>query len=418
MEQKFIDRLKAGWNTFRNPNRIEEETKPIGISYPTRPDRPKFHSGVDKSIVTSLYNRCSIDVAGIDIQHVRLDENNRFAETIDSGLNNCLTLEANIDQSARAFIQDIVISLFDEGSVAVVPVDTTFSLRANGSIDILTMRTGKIVEWYPEHVRVTLYNDQRGQNETIRLRKTDIAIIENPFYALMNEPNSVLKRLVRKLNLLDAIDEQSGSGKLDLIIQLPYVVKTDTRRLQAETRRKDIEAQLMGSKYGIAYVDGTEKITQLNRPSENNLMDQIEFLTSMLYSQLGMTESIINGTADEQTLLNYYNRTVYPIVLAITDAIKRSFLTKTARSQKQSIMYFRNAFGFVPAKDLGAIADQLTRNEIATANEFRSIIGWKPSSEKGADELRNKNLNPVKDDRALEPSSITSNKEISQNGRQ
>ena len=389
----IVDRLKNAWNAFRDqdPN---TSSYGLGPSYSVRPDRIRLNIGTERSIIASVYTRIGLDVSSVSIQHVRLDENRRYLETIDSGLNNCLTLEANIDQSGRSFMQDVVLSMFDEGCVAIVPVDTTINPNTSGSWDVQTMRTARIIEWYPYYVRLNLYNERSGRKEDIILPKRDIAIIENPLYSVMNEPNSTLKRLIYKLNLLDAIDEQSGSGKLDLMIQLPYVVKTPARRVQAETRRKDIERQLAGSKYGIAYIDGTEKVTQLNRPAENNLMAQIEFLTSMLYSQLGLTETIFDGTADEKTMINYHNRTIEPILFAITDGLRRRFITKTGRTQGQSIEYFRDPFGLVPAKDLATIADSLTRNAILTSNEFRAVIGYKPSGDKEADTLRNKNLNP------------------------
>ena len=388
---RFSDRLKHSWNAFfsRDPTHIYRDTGP---SYSYRPDRPRFTRGNERSIVTSIYNRIALDVAAVSIQHVRLDDSGRFLEPINSGLNNCLTLEANIDQTSRAFIQDVVISMFDEGCVAIVPVDTS-SDPEKGSYDIDTMRTGQIIEWYPRHVKVRVYNDRTGQKEDIICSKDTVAIIENPLFAVINEPNSTMQRLIRKLNLLDYIDEQSGSGKLDLIIQLPYLVKTETKRQQAEKRRQDIEDQLTGSKYGIAYTDATERITQLNRPVENNLMKQIEYLTSMLNSQLGITTTIMDGTADEKTMLNYNNRTVEPIVSAIVDAMKRTFLTKTARSQKQSILFFRDPFKLVPVNDLAEIADKFTRNEIMTSNEIRQIVGMRPSDDPRADELRNANIN-------------------------
>ena len=390
MEQKVGSRFKNAWNAFFNRDPTEE-FRNVGPSYSYRVDRPRFTRGNEKSIVTSVYNRIALDVASITIRHVRLDENDRYIETMHSNLNNCLTLEANIDQTARAFIQDVVISMFDEGCVAIVPIDTTRDPNT-GAFDIYSMRTGKILEWYPQKVKVRVYNEQTGYKEDIVVSKSSVAIIENPLYAVINEPNSTMQRLIRKLNLLDVIDEQSGSGKLDLIIQLPYIIKTEARRQQAEKRRKDIEDQLSGSKYGIAYADGTERITQLNRPIENNLMKQIEFLTSMLYSQLGITQSILDGSADEKTMLNYNNRTVEPIVSAIVDGMKRVFLTKTARSQLQSIVFFRDPFRLVPVSDLAEIADKFTRNEIMTSNEIRQIVGMKPSSDPKADELRNKNL--------------------------
>jgi hypothetical protein len=349
--------------------------------------------GNERSIVVSVYNRIALDVAYIDIFHARLDEDGRYTEQIQSSLNECLTLSANVDQTGKAFLQDVVMSMMDEGCVAIVPVDTTVNPTITGSYDINSLRTGKVKTWYPQHVTVELYNEKTGRKEEVTLPKSMVAIVENPLYAVMNERNSTLQRLIRKLNLLDVIDEQSGSGKLDLIIQLPYVIKTPARKQQAEERRKDIEMQLAGSKYGIAYTDGTEKITQLNRPVENNLMKQIEYLTSMLYGQLGLTPEILNGSADEKTMLNYYNRTIEPIVSAIVDEMKRKFLTKTARTQGQSIVYFRNPFKLVPVAELAEISDKLTRNEIASSNEIRQIIGWKPSDEPGADELRNKNLN-------------------------
>ena len=388
---RFSDRLKHSWNAFfsRDPTYIYRDTGP---SYSYRPDRPRFTRGNERSIVTSIYNRIALDVAAVSIQHVRLDDSGRFLEPINSGLNNCLTLEANIDQTSRAFIQDVVISMFDEGCVAIVPVDTS-SDPESGSYEIETMRTGQIIEWYPRHVKVRVYNDRTGQKEDIICSKDTVAIIENPLFAVINEPNSTMQRLIRKLNLLDYIDEQSGSGKLDLIIQLPYIIKTDARRQQAEQRRRDIEEQLSGSKYGIAYTDGTERITQLNRSVENNLMKQIEYLTSMLNSQLGITTTIMDGTADEKTMLNYNNRTIEPIVSAIVDAMKRTFLTKTARSQKQSILFFRDPFKLVPVNDLAEIADKFTRNEIMTSNEIRQIVGMRPSDDPKADELRNSNIN-------------------------
>ena len=340
-----------------------------------------------------MYNRSALDVAANDIRHVKLDEDDRFSEVIDSGLNNCLSLDANIDQTGRAFIQDAVMSMLDEGCVALVPIETTFNPQQTGSFDINTIRTGKVLDWYPKHVRVSVYNERSGKREEIVLPKDTIAIIENPLYAVMNEPNSTMQRLIRKLNLLDAIDEQSGSGKLDLIIQLPYVVKTEARRQQAEARRKDIEMQLAGSKYGIAYTDGTEKVTQLNRSVDNNLMKQIEYLTSMLYSQLGITQAVLEGTADEKTMLNYYSRTIEPIIAAIVDEMKRKFLTKTARTSRQSIVFFRDPFKLVPVDNIAEIADKFTRNEIMTSNEIRQKIGMKPSKDPKADKLINSNLN-------------------------
>ena len=387
------DRLQHAWNAFVYNDNTYVDPQNLGGLSTYKPDRVHFSRGVERSIVTSVYNRLALDVSSIAIKHVRLDENGRFKEEVDSGLQNCLNVEANIDQTGRAFLQDVVMSMLDEGCVAIVPVDTTIDPAKSGSYEINTMRTGKILEWYPAHVRVRVYNDKRGIHEEIVLPKSAVAIIENPLYAVINEPNSTMQRLIRKLNLLDVVDEQTSSGKLDLIIQLPYAIKTDARRKQAEERRKDIEMQLSGSKYGIAYTDGTERITQLNRPAENNLMKQVEYLTSMLYSQLGLTQSIMDGSADDKTMLNYYNRTVEPILAAITDEIKRKFLTKTARSQKQTIMYFRDPFKLTPVLDLAEIADKFTRNEIMTSNEIRQIVGMKPADDPSADELRNKNLN-------------------------
>ena len=393
----FTDRLQHAWNAFLNRDPTYE-FRDHGMISTYKPDRVRFTRGNERSIVTSVYNRIALDVSSIDINHAKLDENGRFKEVIQSGLNECLTLNANIDQTGKAFIQDVVMSMMDEGCVAIVPVDTTINPAVSGSFDVQSLRTGSIIEWRPEFVKVRLYNDRTGQKEDVLLPKKSVAIIENPLYAVINEPNSTMQRLIRKLNLLDVIDEQSGSGKLDLIIQLPYVIKSEARRQQAENRRKDIEMQLAGSKYGIAYTDGTEKITQLNRPAENNLMKQIEYLTSMLYSQLGITQSVLDGTADERTMLNYYNRTIEPIISAIIDEMKRKFLTKTARTQNQSIVYFRNPFKLVPINELAEISDKFTRNEIATSNEIRQIIGWKPSDDPGADELRNKNLNQKVED--------------------
>ena len=389
---KFADRIKHGWNAFLNRDPTYNYRDLGGPSYGYRPDRMRFTRGNERSIVTSVYNRIALDAASIDIMHVQLDKNDRFESVRDSALNECLTRNANIDQTGRAFIQDVVMSMLDEGCVAIVPVDTTFNPDVTNSYDINTMRTAKIVEWYPAHVKVNLYNDRTGRKEDLILPKKTVAIIENPLYAVINEPNSTMQRLIRKLNLLDVIDEQSGSGKLDLIIQLPYVIKTDARRQQAEQRRKDIEMQLSGSKYGIAYTDGTERITQLNRSVDNNLMKQIEYLTSMLYSQLGITQAILDGSADDKTMLNYYNRTIEPIVSAIVDEIQRKFLTKTAITQKQAILYFRDPFRLVPVNEIAEIADKFTRNEIMTSNEIRQIVGMKPSKDPNADELRNKNL--------------------------
>lgn len=393
MENTLRSRLKHAYNAFTNNRDPTPHYYSYGAGRSYRVDRPRFTRGNERSIVTSVYNRIALDVAAIDIQHCKLDENDRFIEVINSKLNQCLTLEANIDQTARAFWQDVVISMFDEGVVAIVPTDTTANPALTDAYDIGKLRTGKITEWYPQHVKVRVYNERTGEREELMLLKRTVAIVENPLYAIINEPNSTMQRLIRKLNLLDAVDEQSGSGKLDLIIQLPYTIKSEARRKQAENRRKDIEMQLMDSKYGIAYTDATEHITQLNRPVDNNLMKQIEYLTNLLFSQLGITQAILDGSADEQTMLNYHNRTIEPIVAAIVDELKRKFLSKTARAQKQSILYFRDPFKLVPVGQLAEISDKLTRNEIATSNEMRQVIGWKPSDDPGADELRNKNLN-------------------------
>lgn len=411
MEMSFGSRLKHAWNAFTG--NVQMNYRDLGMSYSYRADRPRMSRGNERSIVTSVYNRIALDVAALNVQHVRLDENGRFLSVIDDGLNNCLTLEANIDQTARSFVQDIVISMFDEGSVAIVPVDTTTDPNVSGSYDIQSLRVGQILDWYPQHIRARVYNEQMGRKEDIVVPKSAVAIIENPLYAVINEPNSTMQRLIRKLNLLDVIDEQSGSGKLDLIIQLPYVIKTEARRQQAENRRKDIENQLSGSKYGIAYTDGTEHITQLNRSVNNNLMSQIEYLTSMLYSQLGITQSILDGTADEKTMLNYNNRTIEPIISAIVDEMKRKFLTKTARSQHQSISFFRDPFKLVPVNDIAEIADKFTRNEIMTSNEIRQVVGMKPSEDPRADELRNKNLSaPSGSDQQSEEAPITTDNSV------
>lgn len=392
METSIISRAKRAWNAFLNNKDPTTYYRDIGMGYSYRPDRPRFSRGNEKSIVTALYNRIALDAAAITIQHVRLDDNNRFLETIDSGLNTCLTLESNTDQTGRALIQDAIESMFDEGCVAIVPTDTSDNPNMTNSYDILSLRTAKITKWYPQHVELYVYNEKTGSKEYVNVPKSMVAIIENPFYTVMNEPSSTLQRLIRKLNLLDSIDEQSGAGKLDLIIQLPYVVKSEARRKQAEDRRKDIEMQLSGSKYGIAYTDGTERITQLNRPVENNLMKQIEYLTSMLYSQLGITQGVLDGTADDKTMTNYYSRTIEPIVSAIVDEMKRKFLTKTARSQKQSISFFRDPFKLVPVNDMAEIADKFTRNEIVSKNEIRQVIGMKPSDDPKADMLINSNI--------------------------
>ena len=391
MELNIGARLKHAWNAFTNRDPTYYQ-RSLGTGYSVRPDRPRLSKGNEKSIVTSIFNRIALDVSAVTIKHCRIDSNGRYIEDIDSDLNNCLNLEANIDQTSRAFIQDIVMSLLDEGCVAVVPIDTSIDPGITDSYKIQTMRTGKIIEWYPSHVKIRLYNDRKGEKEDIILPKKQVAIIENPLYAVINEHNSTMQRLIRKLSLLDATDEQTASGKLDLIIQLPYVVKTPARREQANLRRKDIEEQLAGSKYGIAYTDGTEKITQLNRSLENNLLKQIESLTEMVYSQLGITQEILNGTADEKTMLNYNNRTVEPFVASIVDEMRRKFLTKTARSQGQTITYFRDPFRLVPINDIAEIADKFTRNEIMTSNEIRQIVGMKPADDPKADELVNSNI--------------------------
>ena len=393
----FMDRIQRGWNAFRNRDPTQD-FRDTGMTYYYRPDRPRFTRRNERTIMTSVLNRIALDASAIDIMHVRLDENGRFLETMDSGLNNCLTLSANADQTGRALKQDIIMSMLDEGCVALVPVDTSTDPNKTDSYEIETMRVGKIIQWRPKHVQIRLYNEQTGKKDEIWLPKRSVAIIENPLYAVMNEPNSTMQRLIRKLALLDVTDEQTASGKLDLIIQLPYVVKTEARRQQAETRRKDIEMQLAGSKYGIAYTDGTEKITQLNRSVENNLMKQVEYLTNQLYSQLGITQTILDGTADDKTMLNYYNRTIEPIVAAIVDEMKRKFLTKTARTQHQSIQFFRDPFRLVPVNDIAEIADKFTRNEIMTSNEIRQIVGMKPSDDPKADELRNSNISQSKED--------------------
>ena len=394
MSLNLSTRLAHAWNAFTS----RDPTQYIitGPGYSSRPDRPRLSRGNEKSIATSIFNRIALDVSSVSIKHCRLDKNGRYVEDIDSGLNNCLTLEANKDQTGRAFIQDAVLSMLDEGCVALVPVETTIDPKNSNSYQIDSMRTGKITEWYPDMVRVRLYNDRTGEKEEILLPKSQVAIIENPLYAVVNEYNSTMQRLIRKLSLLDVTDEQTASGKLDLIIQLPYVIKTETRRKQAERRRKDIIEQLAGSQYGIAYTDGTEKITQLNRSLENNLLKQVEYLTNMVYSQLGITQSVLDGTADEKTMLNYTNRTVEPIISAIVDELKRKFLTKTARSQLQSIVYFRDPFRLVPVNDIAEIADKFTRNEIMTSNEIRQIVGMQPSKDPKADELVNSNISQAK----------------------
>ena len=387
----LITRIQRGWNAFRNRDPTTDY-RDYGESYYYRPDRPMFTRGNERSIATSVYNRIALDASSIVIQHVRLDKNSRFSSVINSGLNNCLNLDANLDQTGRAFLQDVVMSMLDEGCVALIPVITDSDPDTTNSYEILSMRTGRIIEWRPAHVKVRAYNELTGRKEDLILPKSAVAIVENPLYAVINEPNSTMQRLIRKLSLLDVTDEQTASGKLDLIIQLPYVIKTPARQQQAEDRRKAIEMQLASSKYGIAYTDGTERITQLNRPAENNLMKQIEYLTNLLYSQLGITQTIMDGTADDKTMLNYYSRTIEPIVSAIVDELKRKFLTKTARSQGQSIMFFRDPFKLVPVNDLAELADKFTRNEIMTSNEIRQIVGMKPSDDPKADELKNSNI--------------------------
>lgn len=393
----FRDRLQHAWNAFMNRDPTTGYGN-IGVSYGYRPDRTRLTRGNERTVVTAIYNRIALDVAAIHINHSDLDKNERYIGKRNSSLNNCLELEANIDQTGRAFMQDVVMSMLNEGVVAIVPVETITTPKITNSFDIVSMRTGKILEWYPEHVKVNLYNERTGKREDLVLPKRFVGIVENPLYAVINEPNSVAQRLIRKLALLDVVDEQTSSGKLDLIIQLPYVIKSEARRQQADQRRKEIEMQLSGSKYGIAYTDGTEKITQLNRSLENNLLKQIEYLTSMLYSQLGINQAILDGTADEKQMLNYYDHTVEPIVSAIVDEMKRKFLSKTARSQNQSISFFKDPFKLVPVNDIAEIADKFTRNEIATSNEIRQVIGWKPSDDPKADELRNSNINQSNDE--------------------
>lgn len=404
----LLDRFQNAWNAFRNKDPSNGSYFSYGESSSIRPDRPRLIRGSERSIINSIINRISIDASSIDIKHVRLDENQRYTEDINSGLNNCLILEANLDQTSRAFFQDVVTSMLDEGCVAVIPVDTSIDPRNTDSYDILSLRTGKILEWYPRHVRVQVYNERTGRKEEIVVEKRTTAIIENPMYSVMNEYNSTMQRLIRKLALLDITDESTASGKMDLIIQLPYTIKTETRKAQAETRKKDVEMQLATSKYGIAYIDSTEKITQLNRSVENNLMKHVEYLTSMLYSQLGLTAEVMNGTADEQTMLNYNNRTIEPILSAIVDEFKRKFLTKTARTQSQSIEFFRDPFRLVPVNNIAEIADKFTRNEIMTSNEIRQIVGMKPSKDPKADELRNKNLSQSNADIAAKNGSYES----------
>jgi putative sterol carrier protein len=389
----IMDRVKKAWNAFVVTMPPEEVTYSPGVSYTSAsPSRPRFRYYNERSIVTSIYNRISIDVASIPFRHIKVDDRGRYKENIQSNLNVCLTLEANIDQGPRAFRQDIVMTLFDNGVAAIVPVDTVVNPTTNEVFDIYTLRVGEIVNWYPKHVRVSVYNEAKGIREEIVLEKRFVAIVENPLYSVMNEPNSTLQRLIRKLNLLDSVDEQSSSGKLDLIIQLPYVIKSEARRQAAEQRRQDIEFQLKGSQYGIAYTDGTEKITQLNRPAENNLLKQVEYLTNMLYGQLGITEEVMNGTADEKTMINYYNRTVEPLIDAIREAKQRAFLGIKGTNNDERILYFKDPFKLVPVSQLADIADKFTRNEILTSNEIRGFIGIEPSDDPKADKLENSNM--------------------------
>lgn len=401
----FNNRLKHAWSAFtKTEDNLNELTySSLGASYGSRPDRVRLRYSNERSIVSSIYTRLSIDVASVDVRHVRLDKGLRYVDDEDSGLNNCLTVEANLDQAARAFRQDVAMTLFDKGVAAIVPVDTTLDPTVSGSFDIKTMRVGEITAWYPQHVKVSLYNEATGYRQDIVLKKSVVAIVENPLYSVMNERNSTLQRLISKLNMLDAVDEASSSGKLDLIIQLPYIIKSEARRVQAEQRRADIEFQLKGSKYGIAYTDGTEKITQLNRSAENNLLAQVTYLTTMLYGQLGITEEVMNGTADEKAMLNYMNRTIEPTLAAITEAMKRTFLTKTARTQRQSIMYFRDPFKLVPIASIADIADKFARNEIMSSNEIRQVIGIKPSTDPKADKLQNSNMPQPTDPSAVTP---------------
>nr|DAM43235.1 MAG TPA: portal protein [Caudoviricetes sp.] len=410
---ELLSRARKAYNAFMNKDPTFSYSD-IGAGSVFRPDRLRLSRGNERSIITSVYNRIALDVAAINIQHVQLDDEGRFLNVIESDLNECLSTSANVDQTGRGLIQDVVLSMFDEGCVAIVPVDTdTDDEDISNGFTIQSLRTGKILDWYPKHVKIEAYNEKTGRKQAIIMAKESVAIIENPLYPIVNEPNSTMKRLIRKLNLLDAVDEQSGSGKLDLIIQLPYVIKSPARKAQAEERRRDIERQLSGSKYGIAYTDGSEKVTQLNRSLENNLMKQIEYLTSMLYSQLGITQSILDGTADDKTMLNYYNRTVEPIISAIVEEMRRKFITKTARSQHKSIKFFRDPFKLVPVNDIAEIADKFTRNEIMTSNEIRQVIGIKPSKDPKADELRNSNLSEPKDQ--VVQREIKNNKEEEEN---
>lgn len=405
----FLGRLRSSFNLFLDRSPAEEAKTIFGPAYSLPQHQRRLMFGNDRSMVAAIYNRIAVDVSVVQMRHIRVDENDSYLESIDSGLNHCISVESNIDQTSRDFLRDIVMSLVDEGAVAIVPTDTSVNLTNNTAFDVLTMRTAKVVQWYPYHVMVRVYNERSGIKEDIVLEKTKVAIIENPLYSIMNEPSSVFQRLVLKLNLLDAIDKQSGSGKLDLIIQLPYTVKSDARKKQAEQRRRDLESQLKDSQYGVAYADGTEKVIQLNRPVENNLMNQIEYLTRMVYTQLGISEAILNGTADEKELLNYYNRTIEPLATAITDELSRKFLTKTARTQGQKVAHFRNLFSIVTPERLADLADKLTRNEIASPNDLRAAMGWKPSKDPGADQLRNRNLNQADSnpEQKSEPMNVT-----------
>lgn len=408
----LTERIRSAWNAFQNKDPTQINRYQYGFGYGTRPDRSRLSRGNERSIINSIYNRIAIDVAAISIEHVRLDEDGRFKETIDSRINRVLNVEANIDQTGRELMQDAVMSMLDEGCVALVPVDTTVIPTDTGAFDIETMRTGKVIGWYPQHVRLQVYNDRVGRRQEIILPKRFVSIIENPLYSVMNEPNSTLQRLIRKLNLLDVVDEQSGSGKLDLIIQLPYTIKTAARRKEAEQRRTDIEMQLAGSKYGVAYTDGTERITQLNRPAENNLLAQVEYLTNTLYGQLGITEDVFKGTADEKTMLNYYNRTIEPILSAFTNEFTRKYLTQTARTQGQAFRFFRDPFKLATVEDIAELGDKFTRNEIATSNEMRSVLGWKPSSDPKADQLVNSNIAQKDDSVKMEGKPYDENQEV------
>lgn len=411
----FGERLKHGWNAFISDQQRQGSPGYVeyGGSLGSRQDRPRSYMSSERSIIASIYTRLAIDIAQVEMRHCRIDDEERYLEDVDSGLNNCLRVEANIDQAARAFRQDIAITVLEKGVAAIVPVDTTISPITSGGYNILSMRVGDVVQWYPKHVRVSLYNEEKGTRQEITLPKSMVAIVENPLYSVMNEPNSTLQRLIRKLNMLDAVDEQSASGKLDIIVQVPYVIKSEARRQQAEQRRKDLEFQLKDSKYGIGQIDATEKVTQLNRPAENNLMAQVEYLTDMLYGQLGLTEEIMNGTADEKTMINYWNRTIEPMMTSITEAMRRTFLTKTARSQKQSILFFKDPFRLAPIADIAEIADKFTRNEILSSNEMRQIVGFKPSDEPKANQLVNSNM-PTSDTGVASPDNPNPDAQLAQ----